>query len=67
MKKAVVDIRRHGPLRKRSGVTTAMDVFERDGMPTARTREFRDALTRAGNVAVPGIPFQAKEWNWGAR
>ncbi len=62
-----VDIRRTGPLAKRSGAVTPMDVFERQGVPAGRSREFRDALTRAGDFAVPGIPFLAKEWGWWAR
>lgn len=62
-----VDVRRVGPLAKRTGAITSMDVYERQGIPAGRTREFRDALTRAGDKALPGIPMLAKEWGWWAR
>ena len=57
-----VDIRRHGPLEVRTGVNTSNDVLERDERPTGRSREFRDAITRAGNVVISGIPTHMKEW-----
>ena len=65
MEQRAVDIRRHGPLREKSGVVTALDLQEQ-AAPTGRTREFRDALTRAVG-AVQGVPTLAKEWNWWAR
>jgi len=37
-------------------------VYERDERPTGRSREFRDALTRAGDYAIAGIPTHLKEW-----
>lgn len=60
-----VDIRRHGRLAQRSGVNTYLDPQEQVA-PAGRSREFRDALTRAVD-AVPGVPMLAKEWNWWAR
>jgi len=61
-KKLKVDIRRKGPLARRSGAITSTDVYERDERPTGRYREFRDALTRAGDYAIAGIPTHMKEW-----
>lgn len=55
-----VDIRRHGPLSKRSGATTLLDGQEQVA-PTGRDREFRDALTRSSG-AVQGVPTLLKEW-----
>jgi hypothetical protein len=57
-----VDIRRKGPLARRSGAITFTDVYERDERPTGRSREFRDAITRAGDYAIAGIPTHMKEW-----
>lgn len=56
-----VDVRQHGPLAERTDAITQEDVFERLQYPVARTREFRDAITRADG-ALPGIPMLAKEW-----
>ena len=55
-----VDIRRHGPLRKRSKATTTTDVYENDLRPASRSMSFRDALTRASG-AISGIPTHMKE------
>jgi len=60
-----VDIRRHGPLARRSGAVTSTDVYERLERPTGRSREFQDALTRASG-AISGVPTHMKEqgrWN----
>lgn len=62
-KKLKVDIRRNGPLARRSGAVTSNDVYERDERPTGRSREFRDALMRVGDSAIAGIPTHMKEWN----
>lgn len=56
-----VDVRRHGPLRARSGATTAMDTYERLGRPGGRSREFWDAIMRVSAPAVPGVPTEMKE------
>ena len=29
----------------------------------SRDREFRDAVTRASNVAIQGVPTNAYQWN----
>lgn len=60
MEERQVDIRRHGPLSERSGVTTILDGQEQVA-PTGRTREFRDALTRSVEAAQ-GVPTLLKEW-----
>jgi hypothetical protein len=60
MSERKVDIRRHGPLSERSGVTTLLDGQEQSA-PTGRDREFRDAMMRATG-AVEGIPTLIKEW-----
>jgi hypothetical protein len=65
MEQRAVDIRRHSPLRKRSGVATALDNQEQVA-PAGRDREFRDALTRAVG-AVQGVPTLGKEWGWWGR
>jgi len=57
-----VDIRRHGPLRARTGAVTSTDVYERDERLVGRSREFTDALMRAGDAAIAGIPTHMKEW-----
>jgi hypothetical protein len=57
-----IDIRRNGPLAKRSGAITSTDVYERTNYPVARSSEFTDALTRAVGPTVPGIPTHMKEW-----
>jgi hypothetical protein len=62
MKSLKVDIRRKGHLARRSKVITSTDEYERDERPTGRSREFRDALTRAGNYAISGIPTHLTEW-----
>ena len=61
-KKLKVDIRRKGPLAARTGAITSTDVYERAEYPVERSREFTDALMRAGNVATTGIPTHMKEW-----
>jgi hypothetical protein len=58
-----IDVRRKGPLARRSGAITSTDVYEHDERPVGRSREFRDALTRAGDYAIAGIPTHMKEWN----
>jgi hypothetical protein len=63
MKSLKVDIRRKGPLARRSGAITPNDVYERDERPTGRSREFRDALTRAGDYAIAGMPTHMKAWD----
>jgi hypothetical protein len=55
-----VDIRQHGPLQARTDAITQDDVFERLEYPAGRTREFRDAITRADG-ALPGIPTLEKQ------
>lgn len=61
-KKLIVDIRRHGPLAARTGAITSTDVYERVERPTERSREFWDAITRAGNIAISGVETHMKEW-----
>jgi len=61
-KRLKVDIRRKGPLAARTGAITSTDVYERDARPVGRSREFTDALMRAGDSAIAGIPTHMKEW-----
>lgn len=56
-----VDIRRHGPLAKRTGAVTAYDVYEKAEYRAGRDREFRDALTRATG-ATPGVVTSTMQW-----
>lgn len=62
MKKIKVDIRRKGPLARRTGAITSTDVYEQQGLSMDRSRAFWDALTRAYGPVVPGIPTHMKEW-----
>lgn len=57
-----VDIRRKGPLARRSGAITSTDVYERGEYLVGRSKEFRDALTRATGPVITGIPTHMKEW-----
>jgi hypothetical protein len=57
-----VDIRPKNRLRDLTGVATSTDKYERDERPVGRSREFTDALMRAGNNAISGIPTHMKEW-----
>ena len=61
-KKLKVDIRRKGPLAARTGAITSTDVYEHDERPAGRSREFTDALMRAGDKVIAGIPTHMKEW-----
>lgn len=56
-----VDIRRHGPLQARTDAITQDDLLERLERPAGRTREFRDAITRADG-ALPGVPTLVTQW-----
>jgi hypothetical protein len=60
--KLKIDIRRNGPLARRSGAITAYDVYERADYPTSRSREFRDALTRSSDTPTPGVLTSALQW-----
>jgi hypothetical protein len=55
-----INIRRNGPLAKRSGAITSTDVYERGEYTTDRSRAFTDALTRAVGAA-PAVPTHLKE------
>lgn len=57
-----VDIRRHGPLARRTGSITPNDVFERDLRPVGRSREFSDALKRVQGPVISGTPTHMKAW-----
>jgi len=61
-KKLKVDIRRHGPLARRTGAITSTDTYELAGRPMGRSREFSDAIMRVGATPVSGIPTHMKEW-----
>jgi hypothetical protein len=61
-----VDIRRHGPLARRTGAVTSTDTYERLERPVGRSREFWDAIMRVSATPVAGIPTHMKEqgrWN----
>jgi len=61
-----VDIRPHGPLKARTGVSTSTDPYERDERPVGRSREFFDAIMRVSAPVISGIPTHMKEQGrWG--
>ena len=61
MPKLEINIRRKGPLAKRSGAITATDVYERAEYPAERTREFTDALKRVITPSTSGVPTHMKD------
>ncbi len=58
-----VDIRRNGPLARRTGSITPNDVYERGFRPVGRSREFFDGLKRVQGPVVSGVPTHMKAWD----
>lgn len=61
MPKRKIDIRRKGPLAKRSGAITSNDSLERADYPASGSRQFTDSIKRVTKPATTGVATHMKE------
>ena len=63
-KRLAISVRRDSALAQQTGAITSNDSYEKAEYHASRSREFRDALTKAGWMpSEPGLPTHTLQWS----